>query len=488
MKFGIPMIWREQRNHVDDCYFCLVSVKGYNKKSKHRLKYPNLDSALRPVPHSDEKPLPVFISLPELHEEAISSSEASFGKGESEIFQPAPEDLSDKPSQFNQMELNDLVRDLYLPKQLAELLASRLQERKLLKAGTSVTFFRKREEELLPYFASHNDFVYCNNIERLLLEMGLPQYDADEWRLFIDSSKRSLRCVLLHNGNVYGSIPIGHSVTMKEEYQNIKTVLEKFKYHEHSWLICVDLKMVNFLLGQQSGYTKYPCFLCYWDSRAKDQHWKKEEWPPRLTLTPGDKNIIRDQLVDIKKILLPPLHIKLGLMKQYVKALDHEGECFKYICYAFPGLSEEKKRAGIFNGPQIRQLLKDENFVKSMLPFEARAWNAFGAVVRNFLGNRKAENYKGLLRELLLSFEDLGCRMSIKVPYLKSHADEFPENLGKVSEEQGERFHQDIKIMEERYQGRWDCHMMADYCWSLKREIPDAAHKRKSLKRAFLSL
>ncbi|CAM1323525.1 Uncharacterised protein at_DN2338, partial [Pycnogonum litorale] len=86
-----------------------------------------------------------------------------------------------------------------------------------------------------------------------------------EWRLK-DSSKTSLKCVLLHNGNIYGSIPIGHC-KMKEEYVNIKIVLERLQYHVHGWVICVDLKMVNFLLGQQGAYTKYPCFLCYWDSR-----------------------------------------------------------------------------------------------------------------------------------------------------------------------------------------------------------------------------
>ncbi|KAF2351930.1 hypothetical protein FHG87_017314, partial [Trinorchestia longiramus] len=59
---------------------------------------------------------------------------------------------------------------------------------------------------------------------------------------------------------------------------------------------------------------------------------------------------------------------------------------------------------------------------------------------------------------------DLRCRMSIKIHFLHSHLHNFKENLGDVSEEQGEHFHQDIKTMEERYQGRWDSHMMADYC------------------------
>jgi len=62
----------------------------------------------------------------------------------------------------------------------------------------------------------------------------------------------------------------------------------------------------------------------------------------------------------------------------------------------------------------------------------------------------------------------------------------FPQNLGDLSEEQGERFHQDIKTMEARYQGRWDAHMMVDYCWNLMRDCPCRSHSRKSYKRSFL--
>ena len=59
----------------------------------------------------------------------------------------------------------------------------------------------------------------------------------------------------------------------------------------------MDFKMVNFLLGQQGGYTKYPCFLCYWDSRASTQHWVKKDWRAREDLAVGDKNIINEPLV-----------------------------------------------------------------------------------------------------------------------------------------------------------------------------------------------
>ena len=76
--------------------------------------------------------------------------------------------------------------------------------------------------------------------------------------------------------------------------------------------------------------------------------------------------------------------------------------------------------------------------------------------------------------------------MSIKMHFLQSHLDYFPKNCGDYSEEQGERFHQDIKTMESRYQGRWDINMLADYCWCLKRDESESPHERKSVKTSFL--
>ena len=143
---------------------------------------------------------------------------------------------------------------------------------------------------------------------------------------------------------------------MKEEYGNIKLMFERLKYGDQQWLICVDLKMVNFHLGQQRGYTKYPCFLCYWDSRADKDHWVRKEWLSRHRLIPAEKNVINGPLVDRKNIILPLLHIKLGIMKQFIKVLDRDGDCFHYICSTFPRVSDEKKQAGIFDGPQIRTL------------------------------------------------------------------------------------------------------------------------------------
>ena len=58
MPFDIPMVWREPTDHVSDCYFCLTRITDVTAKSKHTVQYPNLPSAMRPVPHSAELPVP----------------------------------------------------------------------------------------------------------------------------------------------------------------------------------------------------------------------------------------------------------------------------------------------------------------------------------------------------------------------------------------------------------------------------------------------
>ena len=70
--------------------------------------------------------------------------------------------------------------------------------------------------------------------------------------------------------------------------------------------------------------------------------------------------------------------------------------------------------------------------------------------------------------------------MSLKIHFVESHLDFFPKKLGEVSDEHGERFHQEIMAMEKQYQGKWTSSMLADYCWTLKRYVRDAKYRRKS--------
>ena len=81
---------------------------------------------------------------------------------------------------------------------------------------------------------------------------------------------------------------------------------------------------------------------------------------------------------------------------------------------------------------------------------EECAWNVFVDVARNFLGNRKAETYEEVVSRLLGSYQQFGCNINITVHFLFNNLDPFPDNLGDHSDEQGERFHQNLKVMEDR--------------------------------------
>lgn len=237
------------------------------------------------------------------------------------------------------------------------------------------------------------------------------------------------------------------------------------------------------MLGQQSGFTKYPCFLCLCDSRARNLHWEKRDWPVRESVTTGERNILQNTLVPREKVLLPPLHIKLGLIKQFIKSLPKDGAGFQYLCSKFPRLSEAKLKEGVLVGPYIRKLLADTSFTESMTGNEKEAWDSFKDVVLKFLGNRKDANYKEIVDRMLNAFKVQGCNMSLKVHFLHSHVDYFPKNLGDYSEEQGERFHQDIRDAERRYQGQWNTNMMADFFWLLLRETSDEKYVKQRTKR-----
>jgi hypothetical protein len=53
--------------------------------------------------------------------------------------------------------------------------------------------------------------------------------------------------------------------------------------------------------------------------------------------------------------------------------------------------------------------------------------------------------------------------MSLKMHFLDSHLDFFPENLGVVSNKHREQFHQNISTMEKRYKDKWNPSMLAEY-------------------------
>jgi hypothetical protein len=126
---------------------------------------------------------------------------------------------------------------------------------------------------------------------------------------------------------------------------------------------------------------------------------------------------------------LSSLLVKLGVIKQFVKALKKEGDYLKYISKKFTALTEAKLKEGIFTGPDIRKLLFDAIYESMMNATEKAAWQVFRDVVAKFLGNTKDPHYTNIVNTTLDEFNDLGCKMSLKLHFLHSLLEYFPKIL-----------------------------------------------------------
>ena len=117
MPFAVPMVWREPTDHISNCYFCMTpSVgKGLSKKKKQSIQYPNIPSAIRPVPHGELLPVPEppeRFTLDSDEESLSSASSSGLSMSQESYDTPC---ISNEPHLITQNELHDLIRDLELP-------------------------------------------------------------------------------------------------------------------------------------------------------------------------------------------------------------------------------------------------------------------------------------------------------------------------------------------------------------------------------------
>ncbi|KAL4714444.1 hypothetical protein ACJJTC_017739 [Scirpophaga incertulas] len=93
-------------------------------------------------------------------------------------------------------------------------------------------------------------------------------------------------------------------------------------------------------------------------------------------------------------------------------------------------------KKGVFTGPGIKKLLSDHFLPESMTEIEKEAWDSF--------------KYKTIVQHMLTAYKAQVCKMRLKVHFIHSHIEYFPENLGAYTEEQGERFHQNVRDIEKK--------------------------------------
>lgn len=94
------------------------------------------------------------------------------------------------------------------------------------------------------------------------------------------------------------------------------------------------------------------------------------------------------------------------------------------------------------NGPDIRKLVKTEEFDNVLIDNELTAWRSIKEVIEGLLGKHRSEHYQRSVHTMLDAFSKIGVNMSLKIHYLHHHLDYFGRQLATESDEQGERYHQ----------------------------------------------
>lgn len=128
-------------------------------------------------------------------------------------------------------------------------------------------------------------------------------------------------------------------------------------------------------------------------------------------MLPGSRKHF-DSFIEIEKVLCPFLHIKLGFVKQYVKSMSLDG--------LFPPISfREDLKIIAF------EKIKHRLFVKLDIckPFSR------STTVENLLDNNKSPNYSAVIQTMLLKYRKLESIIKVKVHFLLSYLQCFPENF-----------------------------------------------------------
>ncbi|KAH9389355.1 hypothetical protein TYRP_023389 [Tyrophagus putrescentiae] len=380
----VPTLWSPPEVHIpgsidSNCFFCQSLPRTCRTDPM-----PFYDGCVkRPVLRGKEAfPVRVLPDVP-MEKDGSSSEEEEATSEDGEDPDWVPEDGLPLPyiGKLDQGMLNFLIQMLRLPKDAGQFLGSFLLNAELLLPGTTINQ-RNRSEQFEKFFAVQTiafteqkkdgstaeifrEVVFCTDIIGLLQSQGVV-HQPDQWLLFMDGSQKSFKCFLLHTevdkSKRLPSVPILIGNQVPEKYETIKSVLAIINYSSYRWMVLADLKMINIISGLKMAACKFPCFLCRWDSKNTQKHYQPgqfKDWSENERI-PGNFSFIKEPLVPADKVVLPELHIKIGIFQVFIKKLFKIHEENPHPAYEHYkekySISQEKLQVGALTGPEIRQL------------------------------------------------------------------------------------------------------------------------------------
>lgn len=453
LPFGIPRVWREPSDHLSDCYFCVTVVATGKKKSI----YPDIPSSRAPVPHSESLPVPSAHENPVFNNESDLESEDSVESCESTCVLGI--------NKVKQQKFDEYVRRMSLNKSQSEELRKIFREIGILHPSVTFRYTRNRHDQYSSLFEETDGYCFCKDVPTLI-KLITGSYDPDDFLLFLDGSVSGLKVALLKTNGVIPPIPLCLWNNCAESYATVQKVFNDLKYSEHQWKICADFKMLQILMGLRSGGNiRHPCIFCEFHAQSKER-FDKIDWKYRDTFTVGAFSVQNPPLAQSNQIVLPVLHIKLGIFKQYIKYLNNEA-ALQSLISIFPRTTATKLHSGILTGPQVDKIAELPEFVNTLSTDENMCRLAILAVFRKVLVPHSTDvlEKRKLVDKMIALFKKLNINYSPKLHYIDIHLPELLERQFQVSDQHGERLHQTFKSFDSRYAGKSLTNKILDYIW-----------------------
>jgi len=451
MAFAIPRIWREQRDHLTDCFFCLASVGG-----KQLPIYPDLQSSRAPVPHSLDIPVPLNQNTEKEIENCSTSTGTSINESECDFV---------SVKKVSRESFESYSKRLKLSKRGGEEFRKILNEIGVLSSEVTYRSVRSRADDFDNFFTEENGLCFCNNVPDLIFNL-FNEYRSSEFLLFIDGSVAGIKAALIKKDGAHFPVLILQWNKAKENYSTLKEILTRLNYVEGNWEICGDFKILQILMGlKNGGNIRHPCFFCLYHA----QHTEKEtkvDWEERTSFIEGQYSVERVPLINTEKIVLPSLHLKLGLFKQYLKYIPNE-KARDAVKQLLPNLSSAKITGGILTGPQIDKIINSETFTQTLTTSENDCRKNILNVFRNVLvpSPSTVTEKRLMVDKMISSLNSLKVNYSPKMHFIDFHLTEFLGRQYSVSDQHGERLHQTLKDFEKRYMNKSVKKMILDYLW-----------------------
>lgn len=130
-------------------------------------------------------------------------------------------------------------------------------------------------------------------------------------------------------------------------------------------------------------------------------------------------------------------------------------------------ISSDKLHNGILVGPDIDKICKNVAFKESLDNCQLEAYRCLIDVMKNVLTptNLSTAEKKASVNNLMLSLKQLNCNYSPKMHAIHHHFSVLLDRQYSVSDQHGEKMHQTMKVLEDRYDGKSCCSLLSDYIW-----------------------